>query len=574
MVHSNLRMDFQGKLLAERYRLESLLAEGGMGQVWIARHLSLDIQVAVKIMLATALSNSALRTRFEREAKACAQLRSPHVVQVFDYGVHEDLPFLVMELLDGEDLTSLCSKQTSFTLEEAANLVSQAAKGLSAAHACGIVHRDVKPSNLFMARLGTDRVLKVLDFGIAKIFDDGPKMTRTNVVLGSPSYMSPEQLLGGEVDVRTDVWALGVVAFLLVTGELPFRGPTPLDVGYKIRIGDRPKPSSIVPSLGEPMDALFERALALNAEKRHASVVELAEDFSRIAKSAPAAMARPRAQTLPTRVGGENAKPGVPTNVGPTPAESQPAALAPAPLVRKQAMTERMAPSQAPWAPISSAGSMRPSSPADATPSRSSSTQARARFASTAPLDPASPVVSPATLPFAHTPSLSNSPSETLRNSAMAAPAKAARDAARGATIRTGALVVLSIASVAALALSLTLWMGRGPASASTASKANAAEPPASPTSTSPEVTPVSSETVAPASTTDAVAASSASSSPSSTPSASATAAPSQQPASARAPNRTPSYVPPQPYGTPVAPAPAAQPAPTTPAKRPIGLGL
>src|SRR5687767_9783085 len=140
-------MDFHGKLLAERYRLESLLAEGGMGQVWVARHLSLDVQVAVKIMLATALNNDALRARFAREAKACAQLKSPHVVQVFDYGVADEMPFLVMELLDGEDLTSILSKRKVLPIGEAAGLVMQAAKGLAVAHASGIVHRDVKPSN-------------------------------------------------------------------------------------------------------------------------------------------------------------------------------------------------------------------------------------------------------------------------------------------------------------------------------------------------------------------------------------------------------------------------------------------
>jgi eukaryotic-like serine/threonine-protein kinase len=295
-------MTLAGRVLAGRYRLDTLLAEGGMGAVWSAHHSTLDVPVAVKVMATEALAREGLRVRFEREAKATAQLRTPHVVQVFDYGIDEGTPFLVMELLEGEDFGALGRSRAPFSLAETADLIGQAALGLQAAHQAGIIHRDIKPSNLFLAEVARGQSLvKVLDFGIAKTFvDGGVKFTKTNVVLGSPSYMSPEQVLAQPIDARTDVWSLGVVTFLMLSGELPFRGATPLDVSQKIAKGIRPRFTDAAPGMPAALDAFFDRALATAPTSRHATVASLAEELARIARANPGAIREMQPATPPT----------------------------------------------------------------------------------------------------------------------------------------------------------------------------------------------------------------------------------------------------------------------------------
>ncbi len=282
-----------GTVISGRYRLERLLGEGGMGQVWVARHLHLDSQVALKILAPSAVSNEVLRARFEREARALAQLRSPHVVQIYDYGLDEaNSPFMVMELLEGDDLAYLRSQRRYWTLSEVAQIVVQAARGLSAAHKAGVIHRDVKPGNLFLAQVEGTTILKVLDFGIAKSLEDtATEITKTNVGIGSPSYMSPEQTLTQAVDGRTDVWALGVVAFVLLTGELPFQAESPFLVGQKVLRGQRPRATEIGEGLPRAVDAFFDRALAVSKEERFATPLEMAEALTSIARLYPSATA-------------------------------------------------------------------------------------------------------------------------------------------------------------------------------------------------------------------------------------------------------------------------------------------
>jgi serine/threonine-protein kinase len=297
-------------VIAGKYCLENQLAAGGMGSVWIARHLDLDIDVAIKFMdpdCATAEG----RIRFEREAKAAACLQSPHVVAVLDYGVDEELPYIVMELLKGEDLEDRLMRQGRLSLDEASRMLSQAAKALRRAQELGIVHRDLKPHNLFLAQ-GTgggedgEEVLKILDFGIAK--ETGPALvggaTQTGELMGSPHYMSPEHVRGAkDIDFRSDLWSLGVIMFRGLTGRLPFDSDVVGDVIGKILADPIPKPSQITKDLPPAIDDFFERALARDRAQRYQSAKEMAEDLAEIARS-PTAPRISRTSFLPGSIKG------------------------------------------------------------------------------------------------------------------------------------------------------------------------------------------------------------------------------------------------------------------------------
>jgi serine/threonine protein kinase len=272
----------EGEVVAGRYRLEKPLARGGMGAVWVARHRQLDSRVAIKFMDPTLASSSAARARFEREAKSAAQIHSPHVVHVYDYGVEEDTPFLAMELLDGEDLGTRIKRHGPLSLGAAADIIVQVARALRVAHAAGIVHRDLKPANIFLATNDNLVVAKVLDFGIAKtvqrasVDDEG---TKTDQMLGSPQYMSPEQARRSrDVDARTDLWALGVIAYRAITGKLPFTGD-PVEVLVRICMEPAAPPSVHKPELPPTLDRFFERALAKSPDHRFQTAAELADAF-------------------------------------------------------------------------------------------------------------------------------------------------------------------------------------------------------------------------------------------------------------------------------------------------------
>jgi len=200
-----------------------------MGSVWLAEHLTLNSWVAVKLMDPSIASTVEGAERFKREAQAAASLRSAHVVQVLDYGVHEDTPFLVMELLQGQSLADCLEKEKRLSPERALSVITQVARAIARAHAGGIVHRDLKPDNIFLIREDDQELAKVLDFGIAKA--TGPRFggteTRTGVTMGTPYYMSPEQVEGKKaLDHRSDLWSLAVIACECMTGTRPFDGET------------------------------------------------------------------------------------------------------------------------------------------------------------------------------------------------------------------------------------------------------------------------------------------------------------------------------------------------------------
>jgi eukaryotic-like serine/threonine-protein kinase len=269
-----------GEILAGKYRLTAPLGHGGMGVVWRADHLVLSSPVALKLIHAAALGSEAARARFLREAQAAAALRSPHVLSILDFGFHGETPFIVMELLEGEPLGARLSRVGRLPPDQALRVITHVARAIEKAHAAGIVHRDLKPDNVFLVQNGDEEIAKVLDFGIAKVSDaqaaPGTE-TAAGAVLGSPHYMSPEQARGrADVDSRSDLWSLGVIAYECLLGSRPFDGPTLGDLILKICAEPLPVPSTIGP-VPYGFDDWFSRALQRDPNARFQSATEMSE---------------------------------------------------------------------------------------------------------------------------------------------------------------------------------------------------------------------------------------------------------------------------------------------------------
>ncbi len=260
-----------------------------MGAVWTARHEELGVEMAVKFQSADAALDPRAELRFRREARAAAQLKSPHVVQIHDFGIDGSTPYLVMELLQGEDLADLLQREGALSAERTLALVRQACKALGRAHHAGIVHRDIKPGNLFLVRDGEDEVLKVLDFGIARHVEATGDDVTTSVgmVLGSPAYMSPEQARGAAVDHRSDLWSLAAVAYRMLSGAAPFTGNNSQDIIIKICTESVPALSRSGADLGASVDLFFERALSKNPGARFQSAEAFADAFERAVRQVP-----------------------------------------------------------------------------------------------------------------------------------------------------------------------------------------------------------------------------------------------------------------------------------------------
>ncbi len=298
-----------GMLIDRRYRLERELARGGMGSVWVADDERLRRSVAVKVMMASWTMSSEARTRFEREAMAVAQLQSPYVVQIFDYGIEKGCPFIVMELLHGEDLRTRLRRRKRLSLDATAQILVQTAKALSVAHAAGVVHRDLKPGNIFLAKSRDEELVKVLDFGVAKVdaamslLDEA---TTEGTVLGTPQFMSPEQARSlPHVDHRADLWSLGVIAFRSLTGRLPFEGKSAGDVIVKICTHKLPKATAFAPDLPPEIERFFQRALSRKVTLRFQSAKELAIAFGRIAPASFPSLSMPEPQAdISAMIGG------------------------------------------------------------------------------------------------------------------------------------------------------------------------------------------------------------------------------------------------------------------------------
>jgi serine/threonine-protein kinase len=272
-----------GLVLLGRYKLEERLGEGGMGAIWRAEHQVLSAPVAVKILARDVAESEETASRFIREAKAAASLRSPHVVQIMDYGVEGGLPFIVMELLEGDTLRQRLKQRKILEPGETVRIVTHVARAMTRAHEAGIVHRDLKPENIFLVKNDDVEIAKVLDFGVAKVEaatlgPDGTK-TRTGSLLGTPYYMSPEQAQGNkEVDHRSDLWSLGVIAFECLTGRRPFTSDALGDLVLAICIRPIPVPSELA-TVPEGFDEWFAKATAREPSDRFQTAREMADAF-------------------------------------------------------------------------------------------------------------------------------------------------------------------------------------------------------------------------------------------------------------------------------------------------------
>ena len=284
----------RGDVVAGKYRLVRELGSGSQGRVWEALHLQMDTPLAMKVLDPNLASRPDYVSRFKREASAAAALRSAHVVQIFDFGLWQDVPYIAMELLEGEDLGTRLDRVRRMPPAEVAGVVTQVARALVRAHKRGIIHRDMKPDNIYLCdgEEGEAEIVKILDFGVAKAVD-GISLARTGtgVVLGTPYYMSPEQAQGEKrVDHRTDLWALGVITFEAMVGRRPFEATNLGDLLVKICAQDPPTPSSVYAGVPDGFDNWFLRACARNPEERFSSAKEMAATLAILCGSIPATL--------------------------------------------------------------------------------------------------------------------------------------------------------------------------------------------------------------------------------------------------------------------------------------------
>jgi serine/threonine protein kinase len=281
-----------------RYRISRCIGAGGMGTVYEAEHTLLRKRVALKTMHGPRGRDQHVRDRFLREAEIVARIRHPNVVDITDVGVEQGIPFLVMELLEGEDLAALLAREGPLTAQQAVDLLLPITAGLAAAHRLGIVHRDVKPENVFMAEdaLG-DLVVKVVDFGVSKDLNEASARERRrgagshaepqdacHTVVGTPYYMAPEQLRGSALlDARTDQYALGVLLYQCLTGVWPFEGASLLELAYRIDSGACRPVRELRPDLQEELASIVARAMAGRIEDRFPSTEVFGQALSALA---------------------------------------------------------------------------------------------------------------------------------------------------------------------------------------------------------------------------------------------------------------------------------------------------
>ena len=274
----------ENMVVADRFRLVRMIGRGGMGSVWQAMHLGLDTPCAVKFIEGELANVAEAHARFEREAKAAAQLRHPNVVQIFDHGVWQGRPYIAMELLEGEDLGKRLARSGGrITPPEVNFVIQQVCRALGRAHQAGVVHRDLKPDNIFVVKDDDRDIVKILDFGVAKSASqtlDGSN-TKTGAMLGTPYYMSPEQAQGiKSVDSRSDLWSLAVIVFQCLTGRLPFESEALGDLLVKIIVSPIPTPSTYSPGLPLGFDQWWAKAADRNPDNRYPNAKAFAESLS------------------------------------------------------------------------------------------------------------------------------------------------------------------------------------------------------------------------------------------------------------------------------------------------------
>jgi eukaryotic-like serine/threonine-protein kinase len=294
-----------GLVVGGKFRLDAMIGQGGMGSVWSATHLGLGNRIAIKLVSREFVRSPDALRRFDAEAKAAARLQSRHVVQVYDSGTLDDAtPYIAMELLTGQNLQGRIEASGPVSLAESVDILAQSCKGLGRAHALGIVHRDIKPDNIFLAQSQDDEgyTVKILDFGVAKLSqasDRDGSTTKTGTVLGTPLYMSPEQARGLRgIDHRTDIYSLGLVAYTMLTGRVAFNGESFGDILLKICTEPLPKLTASV-NVPPSLETWFGHVCARDPAARCASTQEFIETLR-----AAVGDAIPRARAISSSGGG------------------------------------------------------------------------------------------------------------------------------------------------------------------------------------------------------------------------------------------------------------------------------
>jgi serine/threonine protein kinase len=275
-----------GQVIGERYRLEELLERGAMGSVWRAEQIRLRAPAAIKFLDPSLIGDPQMRDRFMQEARSAAAVRSVNVVQIFDYGTDGDVPYIAMELLEGENLGARLASRGTLTPSELNKIFGEVARGIGQAHTLGVVHRDVKPDNIFIVREGEHEVTKLIDFGIAKVKADALQFTHVGTqlgtLLGTPQYMSPEQVRGSTtLDHRTDLWALAIIACECLTGRYPFPGTTIGDLAVQI-CTEKPRAPSALGQVPTGFDQWFFKGTSKKPNRRFSTVQEMADALDKI----------------------------------------------------------------------------------------------------------------------------------------------------------------------------------------------------------------------------------------------------------------------------------------------------
>ncbi len=299
-----------GVTLVGRYQVIRKIGQGGMGAVYEALHLSIGKRVAVKVLLEKFAKREAIIARLEQEARLATSIRHQHIIDINDFGNTEDgQTFVVMELLEGESLAECLHREQTLPEVRILTIAAQAASALAAAHNAGVVHRDVKPENLFLLRRKDEDFVKVVDFGISKSLrssdpdvEQSPRLTQTGMVLGTPLYMSPEQARGDDdIDAGVDIYALGVIMYEAGTGRVPFMGTNYLSVISQVLSEEAPMPRSLRPELSEEFEAIVMRAMAKNRSDRYLTANDLLADIQTLLGDPKRSSERAKI-TLPKRI--------------------------------------------------------------------------------------------------------------------------------------------------------------------------------------------------------------------------------------------------------------------------------
>jgi eukaryotic-like serine/threonine-protein kinase len=320
-----------GTTVAGRYKVIKLLGEGGMGQVYLAEHSAIEKRIALKVLRAEYAHKGDIVTRFQQEAISASRIKHPNVLDVFDFGQLENGCFyLAMEFLEGNDLADELQRLRVLTPSRALPIAMQICRALSAAHAKGVVHRDMKPENVFLQRTGDgEEIVKIVDFGIAQLKPSNEeaaaasthrRLTRTGMIFGTPEYMAPEQAVGKHADLRCDVYAVGIILFELFTGAVPFTGETFLGVLTKHLNEPAPTMRAVYPDVqvSSELEGVVQRALAKDPTQRYQTMTELAQALAATPEGQYAGIRGPYSQ-----IAGDGRGSVAPAGMSPNPTAQQ-----------------------------------------------------------------------------------------------------------------------------------------------------------------------------------------------------------------------------------------------------------